>query len=137
MQKGFTLIELMIVVAVIAVLTAIATPVYHLFTIKTRVNTAMYEISAAKPAYEIIVTQSSPTTLTPADLNIQEETSLCSISVDMPDFDAPETKVLSCVLKNTSSLQANAEIYLTRTPLGQYNCNTTGIPSFFIPKECI
>ncbi|MGN5764706.1 pilin [Acinetobacter calcoaceticus] len=137
MQKGFTLIELMIVVAIIGVLTAIAIPVYHLYTVKTRVHTAMYEISAAKPAYEIIVTQSAPATITPEDLSIQSETSLCHINVAVPDFNLPETKVLSCIIKEKASLQSSAEIYLTRTPLGKYSCKTIGIPNYLIPKECI
>lgn len=137
MQKGFTLIELMIVVAVIGVLTAIAIPVYHLFTVKTRVHTAMYEISAAKPAYEIIVTQNAPASITPEELYIQAETSTCHIGVAAPDLNLTETKVLSCSFKDKSSLQASAEIYLTRTPLGKYSCKTIGIPNYLIPKECI
>lgn len=137
MQKGFTLIELMIVVAIIGIISAIAIPTYNLFILKSRVKTAMYEISAAKPAYEIIVTQGSPSSLTPTDLNIKEETSLCTVSVAVPDFNTPETKVLGCVLKNNASLDANAEIYLTRTPLGKYSCKTIGIPTFLIPKECV
>lgn len=68
MQKGFTLIELMIVIAIVGVLSALAISSYFFFTLKTRLNTALYEVSSIKPAYEVIITQSSPTTLTYADL---------------------------------------------------------------------
>jgi len=136
MQKGFSLIELIIVVAIIGTLSALAVPSYYFFTIKSRLNTAFYEISSVKPAYEIIVTQSSPTIITYSDLNIKPETPLCNINISLPDYTLDSSKALGCTLKNKSALQNNAEIYLTRTSSGQYQCKTIGIPSYLIPTEC-
>jgi len=51
-QKGFTLIELMIVVAIIGILAAIAIPAYQNYITKSQVTRAVAELGAMKTAYE-------------------------------------------------------------------------------------
>jgi type IV pilus assembly protein PilA len=49
-QKGFTLIELMIVVAIIGILAAVALPAYQDYTVRAKVSEGMSLVSAAKLA---------------------------------------------------------------------------------------
>ena len=53
MQKGFTLIELMIVIAIVGILAAIALPAYQYYTIRTRVVEWLGLASQAKQAISI------------------------------------------------------------------------------------
>ena len=50
LQKGFTLIELMIVIAIIGILAAIAIPAYQDYTIRSKVSEGLNMAGAAKLA---------------------------------------------------------------------------------------
>jgi len=72
-QKGFTLIELMIVVAIIGILAAIAVPAYQDYTIRSRVSEGASLAGAAKTAVDVYFSETgslSSTPGTPASLGL-------------------------------------------------------------------
>jgi type IV pilus assembly protein PilA len=71
LQKGFTLIELMIVVAIIGILAAIAIPAYQDYTIRAQVSEGMNLAAAAKAAVAetFLNTGAAPATRTAAGMS--------------------------------------------------------------------
>ena len=67
LEKGFTLIELMIVVAIIGILAAVALPAYNTYSNKATYSELVLAVTPLKTAVDLAVQTRNPTALTDLD----------------------------------------------------------------------
>jgi type IV pilus assembly protein PilA len=132
MQKGFTLIELMIVVAIIAILAAIALPAYQNYIARSQVTAGLADIRGGVTAFEELVQRGSAAAIAnPAQLGLRGSTTRCSnIAVA-----GGATGSITCTLVGNPRVNGLA-VVLTRTTVGAFNCTST-VDAQFRPTGCL
>ena len=136
-QKGFTLIELMIVVAIIGILAAIAIPAYSDYTERAKVSELVTLASACKASVsEFYQAQGA----FPADNNEGGCTSTATEKLDSITVSAAGLTGVITVVSNLT--KATGDYVLIGTPVGggddsvTWTCNTSTIPAKYLPANC-
>lgn len=152
-QKGFTLIELMIVVTIIGIIAAIAIPQYQNYIIRTQIKRVMHESGTVRGHIEICInngrnnlgglpSQCNPEAVTSSMLNAglgnTGYNSNNSVRTGTPVASNPLT--LNTTVTVTFGNQASANITgqtltWTRDNNGSWSCSTT-VAGRYKPSGC-
>jgi type IV pilus assembly protein PilA len=114
-KQGFTLIELMVVVAIIGILASIAVPLYAQHQASAKLSAALSEMNAYKPEVETLVIEGKK------QGPIRVSTDNCQVFTYWT-LDFGETGAIYCFLKDAPSIIDSATLWLLRDGNGAWTC---------------
>lgn len=143
-QKGFTLIELMIVVAIIGILAAIAIPQYQNYVAKSQVSRVVGEISALRTAAEVCITEGRTTQGTGVgECNLgSTKSSLLAAADGLPtaDLTAVANTLTGTLGASASTSISGTVISWNRAATGAWTCTIAGAgagwSASYMPAGC-
>lgn len=138
--KGFTLIELMIVVAIIAILAAIAIPAYQNYLIRAQVSEGMVLADSAKTAVWDFFAQNGRSPGGNLSVGLAQPASISGNYVSSVTVTTSGQIKVAYATAQANTAIASAFLILSpafTTGSVSWNCTTyTTIPSAYLPSSC-
>jgi len=123
-QNGFTLIELMIVVAIVGILAAVALPAYQNYTAKAKFSEVIVAVSPVKTAIEICYTEAGGSDLAACDTEAEVGAVLLASEIGAYVSDVAITGTSGIITATSTGIDAGSTYILTPTVNDTYNTIT-------------
>jgi len=123
-QSGFTLIELMIVVAIIGILAAVAIPQYQNYIARSQVSRVVGEISALKTATEEKLMRGDYPGADGTDLGYTTSNLISGLAVSFPAAGLGAGTIIATLGTDASAGITGGTVTLTRVVTGSWTCAT-------------
>lgn len=131
-QDGFTLIELMITVAIVAILAAIGLQGYKDYVARSQVTAALGEIRAGKTGMELATTENAATLVDAAYIGLAPSRRCPTVSALL---DSSGNGSITCLLAGTADV-GGTSLVLRRNTSGTWSCDASAFPARYRPEGC-
>ncbi|MGB5851327.1 MAG: pilin [Rhodanobacter sp.] len=141
MQKGFTLIELMIVVAIIAILAAIAIPAYQDYLVRSQVSEGAVLTDGAKTAVAEFYSNKGTLPSNNQSAGLAQEGSISGTYVSKVNVtNGKITATFSMTAPQKANKAINGATFvlspITSAGTTAWTCNGGTVPQKYLPSSC-
>lgn len=131
-RRGFTLIEMMLVIAIIAILAAIVLPTYQNYVARSQLTAALSDIAGGKGAFEAELLAENVTSTDPTRIGLRASTERCS-SIET---DSSTNGFIRCTVRGNPQVNGRTLTLMRSSTAQSWRCSSSVTNKHLLPSGC-